>query len=76
MAKGVKRASSAKKIKSGPPLVTVKSAANPGGINVRVSVIDANSATFTSGLQLVFKRNVAKARKENIRVVGQADNKG
>ena len=39
----------------------------------RVAVLDANSATFGADLLEVFRENVAKARKENIRLFGSPD---
>jgi hypothetical protein len=42
------------------------------GRNVRVLSIDANSATFSDDLTLVFQRNVAKARRENKKLFGSA----
>lgn len=45
---------------------------NAEGKLVRVLSIDANSATFDSDLELLFKRNVARARRENKRLLGSA----
>jgi len=42
------------------------------GRSVRVMSIDANSATFSDDLTLVFRRNVAKARRENKKLFGSA----
>jgi hypothetical protein len=39
-----------------------------------VHTLDANSSTFNEDLRYVFQKNVAKARRENRRVVGSADN--
>lgn len=39
---------------------------------VRVLSLDANSATFIEDLTTVFKRNVAKARRENKHLFGTA----
>jgi hypothetical protein len=39
----------------------------------QVTVLDANTATFGTDLLEVFRENVAKARKENIRLFGSAD---
>lgn len=39
---------------------------------VRVLSIDANSKTFGSDLEELFRRNVAKARRENKRLLGSA----
>ena len=38
-----------------------------------IRTIDANSRTFGSDLTYVFKRNVAKARRENKKVIGASD---
>ena len=45
--------------------------ANGGWATVRT--LDANSAGFEDGLTYVFTRNVAKARRENKRILGSAD---
>jgi hypothetical protein len=42
------------------------------GRAMRVLSLDANSATFSDDLALVFRRNVAKARRENKRLFGSA----
>jgi hypothetical protein len=42
------------------------------GRAVRVLTLDANSATFSDDLTLVFRRNVAKARRENKKLFGAA----
>ena len=39
-----------------------------------VHTLDANSSSFDEDLRYVFQRNVAKARRENKRVVGSPDN--
>ena len=60
---------------------SAKSAAGSVGKKVVVSAgkrrtvrtLDANSATFDEGLKYVFSRNVAKARRENKRILGRAD---
>jgi hypothetical protein len=38
-----------------------------------VRTLDANSAMFEEGLRYVFTKNVAKARRDNKRVVGMTD---
>jgi hypothetical protein len=45
---------------------------NSDGDIVRVLSLDANSATFSDDLTVVFERNVAKARRENKRLFGSA----
>jgi hypothetical protein len=42
------------------------------GRTVRVLSLDANSETFSDDLTLVFRRNVAKARRENKKLFGAA----
>lgn len=42
------------------------------GKRVRILSIDANSPTFGSDLEAVFRRNVAKAKRENSKVIGKA----
>ena len=46
---------------------------NADGKYVRVLCLDANSPTFTDDLLIVFRKNVAKARRENKRLFGSAD---
>jgi hypothetical protein len=46
---------------------------NSQGELVRVLSLDANSATFIDDLTTVFQRNVARARRENQRLLGSAD---
>lgn len=43
------------------------------GKYARVAVLDANAATFGTDLLKVFTENVAKARKENMRLFGSPD---
>ena len=42
------------------------------GKRVQILSIDANSPTFGSDLGLVFRKNVAKAKRENSKVIGKA----
>lgn len=56
--------------------VREKRLVNGQGKTVRVLSLDANSATFIDDLTLVFEKNVAKARRENKRIVGSADGTG
>jgi outer membrane protein TolC len=39
----------------------------------QVAVLDANAATFGADLLNVFRENVAKARRENMRLFGSPD---
>jgi hypothetical protein len=43
------------------------------GKYAEVAVLDANTGTFGTDLLRVFRENVAKARKENIRLFGSPD---
>jgi hypothetical protein len=43
------------------------------GKYARVTVLDANAATFGTDLLNVFRENVARARKENMRLFGSPD---
>jgi hypothetical protein len=38
-----------------------------------VRILDANTEIFDEGLRYVFTKNVAKARRDNKRVVGTTD---
>lgn len=53
--------------------VTEKRVHDASGKLQLVRLLDANSATFGQDLQYVFERNVAKARRENKRVIGTPD---
>jgi hypothetical protein len=59
--------------KSVPRSVTRKRVAKPGGGWKTVFVLDVSSPSFDEGLHYVFCRNVAKARRENKRLLGLAD---
>jgi len=52
--------------------VAEKRLRNAEGKLVRVLSIDANSKTFDSDLTELFRKNVAKARRENKRLLGSA----
>jgi hypothetical protein len=43
------------------------------GKYAHVTVLDANAATFGADLLNVFRENVARARKENMRLFGSPD---
>jgi hypothetical protein len=62
-----------KKTRGRKPAVREKLLRDSSGRNVRVLSLDANSATFSDDLTAVFKRNVAKARRENKRLFGSAE---
>lgn len=42
------------------------------GKRVRILSLDANSPTFGSDLGIVFRRNVAKAKRENRKIINEA----
>jgi len=67
------RLKTGRRTKSAPRAVTKKRVANPGGGSKTVFVLDANSPSFEEGLHYVFSRNVAKARRENKRLLGLTD---
>jgi hypothetical protein len=46
---------------------------DPKGHVKRVWTLDAGSRTFGADLKYVFSKNVAKARRDNRRVIGAAD---
>ena len=50
-----------------------KSVATSDGGRKTVWTIDAHSPTFADDLRYVFSKNVAKARRENKRILGSAD---
>jgi hypothetical protein len=45
---------------------------HPGGHRGRVLTLDANSATFTSDLTVMFEKNVARARRKHKRKADSA----
>jgi hypothetical protein len=53
--------------------VRAKRVRNADGKSVRVLSLDANSKTFIDDLATVFRKNVAKARRENRQLLGSAD---
>ena len=72
MAKVVYRSLS-RKASPGSRAVGKKRVAAGEGRSKTVLTLDANSASFNEDLLYVFSRNVAKARRENRRVVGAPD---
>jgi hypothetical protein len=42
------------------------------GKRVQILSLDANSPTFGSDLEIVFRMNVAKAKRENSKVIGKS----
>jgi hypothetical protein len=48
----------------------------PDGQRDRVLTLDANSATFTTDLTLVFEKNVARARRQHKKKFGSDDRAG
>lgn len=53
--------------------VKSKTVIGPDGRRTKVLAIDANSKTFGEDLQLLFVKNVEKARQENVKTFGSAD---
>jgi hypothetical protein len=53
--------------------VKSKTVVGPDGRPTTVLAIDANSKTFGDDLQLLFAKNVRKARRENVKAFGSAD---
>jgi hypothetical protein len=62
-----------RKASPGSRAVGKKRVAAGEGRSKTVLTLDANSASFNEDLLYVFSRNVAKARRENRRVVGAPD---
>lgn len=71
----LKSTSSAKRstVKSsvGKSSVVEKTLHRADGKRVRILSIDANSPTFGSDLGIVFRRNVAKAKRENRKIIDE-----
>ena len=59
--------------KAAPRAVAKKRTATSDGKSKTVLTLDANSSTFDEGLAYVFRKNVAKARRENKRLLGSPD---
>jgi hypothetical protein len=61
--------------KASPPKgsVTEKRVRGPDGRLVKIFSIDADSPTFGDDLSYVFRKNVAKARRENKKLFGAPD---
>lgn len=53
--------------------VKTKRVVGADGRYIKIPSIDANSASFSSDLTLVFQKNVAKRRRENKRKFGSPD---
>jgi hypothetical protein len=56
-----------------PPSVGKKSVTTPDGDRKTVWTLDVYSPSFEEGMLYLFRRNVAKARRENKRVLGVTD---
>ena len=72
MAKVVIAKLSSKK-KGKPSTVAEKRVRGSNGRPMQFFTIDANSPTFTEDLAYVFRRNVAAARLENVKLFGSPD---
>jgi hypothetical protein len=53
--------------------ISVKRVRNTAGQVKTLRTLDAGSRTFGADLQYVFGKNVAKARRDNKRIIGAAD---
>ena len=73
MAKVIFGSLKARRSKKAPASVGKKRVTSVTGERKTVLTLDANSPSFDEGLQYVFARNVAKARRDNKRIVGVAD---
>lgn len=56
-----------------PPSVSRKRVTRATGERKTVYTLDASSPHFEEGLHYVFAKNVAKARRDNKRILGVAD---
>jgi hypothetical protein len=68
----LKSTSSAKRSSAVKSSVVEKTLHRADGKRVRILSIDANSPTFGSDLGIVFRRNVAKAKRENRKIINEA----
>ncbi len=68
-----RKTASKKSSKAPPTSIVTKNLHRPSGERVRILSIDANSPTFGNDLSIVFRRNVAKARRENTKKFGSPD---
>jgi hypothetical protein len=73
MAKVVVRSLKIKPNTSGKTSVTEKRVRDRAGQLKTLRTLDVGSRTFGADLQYVFGKNVAKARRDNKRVIGVAD---
>jgi hypothetical protein len=64
---------SGRSVKRAPPGVGKKRVMTADGGRETVWTVDAHSPTLDDDLLYVFRRNVAKARRENKRLTGKAD---
>ena len=62
-----------RRLRKAPASVGKKRVTTAAGERKTVFTLDANSPSFEDGLQYVFARNVAKARRDNKRIAGVAD---
>jgi hypothetical protein len=53
--------------------VVSKSLYKPNGERSKILSIDANSPTFANDLTIIFERNVARARRANMKKFGSPD---
>jgi hypothetical protein len=53
--------------------VVSKTVHKPSGERIRILSVDSNSPTFGNDLNIIFERNVAKARRANKKKFGSPD---
>jgi hypothetical protein len=73
MLKLVFRSLNGRRSRKPPASVSKKRVTSATGERKTVLTLDAHSPDFEDGLQYVFARNVAKARRDNKRIIGVAD---
>jgi hypothetical protein len=73
MAKVVVKSLKVRPKRQGETSVTEKRVRDTAGQLKTLRTLDVGSRTFGADLQYVFGRNVAKARRDNKRVIGAAD---
>jgi len=65
-----------KKLEKSRGTVSEERLFRPDGNRERILTLDANSATFTTDLTLMFEKNVARARREHKKKIGSVDRAG
>lgn len=67
----LKSANPAKRSRALKSSIVEKRLHRADGKRVRILSIDANSPTFGADLGVVFRKNVAKAKRENSKIIGK-----